>query len=251
MHVPIANQQLDATCLLVGQSFSLSTAQIAPSCWSLLWSIKREYVGYTLSISFCKFCSLEVMSFTLNSICNKITKIDIHMTNQRKNKTSCDLLCKGLKKNYAGTVLLPPSVNSLQLKIMWTASNSLFLPYRNQNTVSVHDNDHPHEFWDFHSGVVMESILLQCDAVSRLAVPDVSKYHSSFIFRCAEGSNHELQQQWTSYHHHIPQELTLFGEYISYSEKNTQYTIVQCMGKMENSWMWKLLVHTITNIHVT
>jgi len=98
MHVPIANQQLDATCLLVGQSFSLSTAQIAPSCWSLLWWIKQEYVGYTLSISFCKFCSLEVMSFTLNSICNKISKISIHTTIQRKSKTSCDSLCKGLKK---------------------------------------------------------------------------------------------------------------------------------------------------------
>ena len=96
MHVPIANQQLDATRSLAGQSFSLSTAQIAPSCWSLLWWIKREYVGYTLSISFSKYCSLEVMSFTLNSICNKITKIHIQMTNQRKTNTSCDLLCKGL-----------------------------------------------------------------------------------------------------------------------------------------------------------
>jgi len=34
---------------------------------------------------------------------------------------------------------------------------------------------------------------------------------------------------------HIPQELTLFGEFISYSEKNTQYTIVHCMDKMQNS----------------
>ena len=28
---------------------------------------------------------------------------------------------------------------------------------------------------------------------------------------------------------HIPQELILFGEFISYSEKNTQYTNVHCM----------------------
>jgi hypothetical protein len=35
--------------------------------------------------------------------------------------------------------------------------------------------------------------------------------------------------------HHIPQELILFGEFISYSENNTQYTIVHCMGKMQNS----------------
>ena len=156
------------------------------------------------------------------------------------------LIMQGTEKNYTGTVLFPPSVNFLQLKIRRTASNSLFLPYRNQNTVSVHDNDYPHEFWDFHSGVVMESILLRCDAVSRLAVPDVSKYHSSFIFRCVERSNRELQHQWTSDQHHIPQELILFGEFISYSEKNTQYTIGHCMGKMQNSWMWKLMVQSLT-----
>ena len=98
MHVPTANQQLEATRLLTGQSFSLSTAQIAPSCCSLLWWIKRQYVGYTLSMSFCKFCSLAVMSFILNSICNKITQINIHMINQRKTKTSSDSLCNGLKK---------------------------------------------------------------------------------------------------------------------------------------------------------
>ena len=98
MHIPTENQQLDATRLLAGQSFSLSTAQIAPSCWSLLWRIKPEYVGYTLSISFSKHCSLEVMSFTLNSICNKIKKTDTQMTNQRKTKTSCDSLHKELTK---------------------------------------------------------------------------------------------------------------------------------------------------------
>ena len=146
---------------------------------------------------------------------------------------------------------------SHSLLILWSwrsheqRRNILFLPYRNQNTASVHDNDHPHEFWDFHSGVVMKSILLRCDAVSRLAVPDVSKYHSSFIFRCVEGSDRELQHQRTSDQHHIPQELILFGEFISYSEKNTQCTIVHCMGNMQNSWMWKLMVHIITNIHVT
>jgi hypothetical protein len=78
----------------------------------------------------------------------------------------------------------------------------------------------------------MESILLRCDAVSRLAVPDVSKYHSSFIIRCVEGSNRELRHQRTSDQHHIPQELILSGEFISYSEL---YTVVHCMGKMQNS----------------
>jgi hypothetical protein len=34
---------------------------------------------------------------------------------------------------------------------------------------------------------------------------------------------------------HIPQELLLFGELISYSEKKTQYTIAHCMGKMQKS----------------
>jgi len=33
---------------------------------------------------------------------------------------------------------------------------------------------------------------------------------------------------------HIPQELILFGEFLSYSE-NTQYTAVHCTGKMQNS----------------
>lgn len=139
MHVPIANQQLDATRLLAGQSFSLSTAQIAPSCWSLLWWIKREYVGYTLSISFSKYCSLEVMSFTLNSICNIITKINIQMTNQRKTNTSCDSLRKGLTE----TTVAQFYCHSLKLKFTWTASNILFLPNKNQNMVSTHDTDHP------------------------------------------------------------------------------------------------------------
>jgi hypothetical protein len=117
MHIPTANQQLNATRLLAGQSFSLSTAQIAPPCWSLLWRIKREYVGYILSISFSKYCSLEVMSFILNSICNKITKIDFQMTNQRKIKTSCDSLSKGLTKTMVAQFY------SHSLLIIWSQSS--------------------------------------------------------------------------------------------------------------------------------
>ena len=120
MHIPIANQQLDATRLLAGQSFTLSTAQIAPSCWSLLWWIKWEYMGYILSISFCIFFTLEVMSFTFDSICNKITKsISIWQIRERP-KPRATRYAKDWK-NYAGTVLQPLFVNTLKLKITRTA----------------------------------------------------------------------------------------------------------------------------------
>ena len=69
-----------------------------PHHGSLLWWIRQEYMGYTLSTSFSKHCSLEVMSFILNSTFNKITKIDNHMTNHTKTNTSCDSLRNRLTK---------------------------------------------------------------------------------------------------------------------------------------------------------
>jgi len=81
----------------------------------------------------------------------------------------------------------------------------------------------------------MQSILLRWDAVSvgyqfltyqRIAVPSFSGVQEATV---STDTNEPVTQR------HIPQELILFGEFISYSEKNTQYTIVYCMDKMQNS----------------
>ena len=90
-----------------------------PHHGSLLWWIRQEYVRYAVSISFSKHCSLEVMSFTLNSTFNKITKIDNHMTNHTKTNISCDLLCNGLTKTtvaqfYYHSLLILWSRSSLE-----------------------------------------------------------------------------------------------------------------------------------------
>jgi len=151
-------------------------------------------------------------------------------------------------KNYGGTVLLPLFVTSLKPKFTRTASNILFLPHKNQNTVSACDNDHPLEFWDFHSGEVMESIRdvmlsvgKQFLTFQRTAVPSFWGVQNEAMVSFS--TNEPATQR------HIPQELILFGELIICSE-DTQYTTVHCMGKMQNSWMWKLMVHIIANIHV-
>jgi hypothetical protein len=82
----------------------------------------------------------------------------------------------------------------------------------------------------------MESILLRRDAVSvgkqflmfqRITVPSFSGVQKAAIV--SFDTNEPATQR------HIPQELILFGEFISYSEKNAQYTILHCMGKMQNS----------------
>ena len=162
MHVPTANQQLGTTRMLAGQFFSLSTAQIAPSCWSLLWWIKWAYVEYTLSISFCKYCSLEVMFLPW---IQTVTKLQNWFPYDKweKDQHLMWLVMQRTNKNYSGTVLLPLFVNSLKPKFTWTASN---ITHKTQNKVGTRENDHPHEFGDCHSGVVMEFILLRCDAVS-------------------------------------------------------------------------------------
>jgi hypothetical protein len=138
------------------------------------------------------------------------------------------LVTQRTNKNYVGTVLLPIFVNSLKLTFTWTAPNILFLPHKNLNTVSTCDNDHPHEFWDFISGIVMESILLRCDAVSWLAVPDVSKNRSSFIFRCIEGSDCERHQQTSDTASHPTRINTLWGIHQLFWEEHTTHNCTLC-----------------------
>jgi hypothetical protein len=68
----------------------------------------------------------------------------------------------------------------------------------------------------------MESILLRCDAMSvgkqflmfqRIAFPSFSGVQKAVIV--SFDTNEPATQR------HIPQELIIFGEFISYSEKNT------------------------------
>jgi len=159
------------------------------------------------------------------SLCNELTKTTVaqfywhsllflwSQSSPEQRQTFCSCLTKTKTRSVHVTMIIHTSSEIFTVVKLWNPS-----------------------FWD-----VMLSVGKQFLTFQRIGVPSFWGVQNEAT---VSFSTNEPATQC-----HIPQELILFGELISCSE-DTQYTTVHCMGKMQNSWMWKLMVHIIANIHV-